>query len=82
MQIETGLQLYGLLGKLREQPNISMKLFSITEKLFEWTFKEFQESVYATYSEDGSNLRIKEVDTFKIFLDAIEVIAHDGEFAC
>ena len=78
-QLVHGMQLYDLLSKIRQKPLVSLKLFSITENIFEWTYQEFCVSISPEYSEDGSNYKNKEIDVFKMFLDAMEVIANNGK---
>ena len=77
-QLVHGMQLYDLLTKIRQKSLVSLK-FSITENIFQWPYQEFCASISPEYSEDGSNYINKEIDVFKIFLDAMEIIANDGK---
>ena len=79
-QITNGMQLYGMLEHLRSTPWLSMKLFNIQdEACLSWTFEEFSNSIFAEYSAEGSNRRMKEIDVFKLFLDTMELVFNDGK---
>ena len=80
-QIAKGLELFGICQAVRAEPNIGISLFTITEsELLKWNPEEFIGSTVVEYSETGSNRRIKEVDTYKAFTDAVESIFHDGKY--
>ena len=76
-QLVEGLELFGLLSKIRSNHNLFHCVFCPNEDL-QWTFEKLEDIFQPKYHIDGSSLRAREIDTFKALSDALEAIYHGG----
>ena len=72
LQITHGLECCGLLDVIRRTPEIWQPVFGKSDS-FQITAEEFLEQLDAEYS-DSQIKKNAEIDTFKFFCDAIEII--------
>ena len=77
-EIMSGLRTFNLLGIMKEKGKIFKSVFCPSQ-IFAWKYKEFVEVINPNFSEDGSNSKRKEVETYKYFLDFIEQCFKDGK---
>ena len=79
-QFAEGLTLFGVLDAIKESPDIMRSLFMKSGgAVFDWRVKDFLSQIDAVYSPHGSNLYMKEVDTYKYFCDVVEQLLIGGK---
>ena len=80
-QLTNGLAQNGLLKAMWEKPDVYEAIFTGKASiLFKWSYDDFIENSTPRYSEPGSIKHHAEVDCHKAFLDAMELVFHDGEY--
>ena len=76
-QIMEGLSLFNLISKIQEHKK-AFKCVFCPEKDLLWEFEKVAELFRPEYSPENQFLkRTKEINTYKTFLDALELIYHD-----
>ena len=80
LQIQNGLESYGVLDKIKMHTELFKPLFVYSEDN-ENTIdsQKFLDSLLIMYSETGSNAKEKEVNTYKYFCDILEEFDHGFE---
>ena len=78
-QLNCGLETYGLLKVIRKLPAIFKHVFCGTKSL-NWTFQAFEEFLEPQFSSSGTSKRKSEIDCFKTFMDAVEMMFHESEW--
>ena len=76
-QLLEGLKLYGLLDVVRSNPIVFRYVFC-PNNVFSWTFEKLEECLCPEFSSDGSNLKSKEVDCYKVFMDSLESFFYES----
>ena len=71
-----GIEATGLMDVVKKSPEIWQLVFGISNS-FEITASEFLDELVALYS-DSQRKKTAEIDTFKYFCDAIEIISEGG----
>mgnify|MGYP002803922089 FL=1 len=69
-QISSGLQVLGILDSIKEHPQLLEPVF--TESSFFKPNADTFIDIVGSFSEDGSNDKLIEIDVFKYFTDFIE----------
>eukprot|EP00112_Aurelia_sp_Birch-Aquarium-sp1_P006350 Seg1702.9 transcript_id=Seg1702.9/GoldUCD/mRNA.D3Y31 product="G2/M phase-specific E3 ubiquitin-protein ligase" protein_id=Seg1702.9/GoldUCD/D3Y31 len=75
-QLKKGLQLFNLLDVIKDHPN-HLSLVFTPNSAFKVSPADFIDSLNVQYSEDGTNAKSLEVETFKVFTDFLEMVEHD-----
>ena len=70
-QISSGLQVFGILDSIKEHPQLLEPVF-IESSFFKPNADTFIDNIVGSFSEDGSNDKLIEIDVFKYFTDFIE----------
>ena len=79
-QFAEGLKLFGVLDAIKESPDIMRTLFTMSGSVvFAWKVEDFLSQIDVVYSPHGSNLYMKEVDTYKYFCDVVEQLSIAGK---
>ena len=79
-QFAEGLKLFGVLDAIKDSPDIMRTLFSMSGgAAFAWKVEDFLSEIDVVYSPHGSNLFMKEVDTYKYFCDVVEQLSIGGK---
>ena len=76
-QIIEGLQCYGLLTVIRDNPQL-FEFVLCPNSVLAWTYDKFEDFVTPTFSEDGSSSKSLEINTFKAFMDSVEKMFYEG----
>lgn len=71
--IADGVRPVNLLDIVRANPDIFKHICS-RGSMFDQTFEKLEEFI----SEDGSSMKVMEIDAYKLFMDAMEYISHGG----
>lgn len=74
-QLKKGLQLFNLLDVIKDHPNHFSLVFT-PNSAFKVSPADFIDSLNVQYSEDGTNAKSLEVETFKVFTDFLEMVEH------
>lgn len=77
-EIISGLHMYNLLAIMKEKRAIFKSVFCPSQ-IFAWKYKEFVDIICPNFSEEGSNSKQNEIETYKFFLDFVELCFKDGK---
>ena len=79
-QFADGLKLFGVLNEVQLEPDVMRPVFT-SSTCFKWQAVEFLQNLQVHFSDEGSNLYDKEVDTFKYFSDLVEQMSVRGNLS-
>jgi len=78
-EISAGLENYNALSIIKSNQNLFRVVFT-PSNVFIWDYDLVRSTLLPYYSEHGSNKKVKEVDTYKAFLDFLEICFKDGKY--
>ena len=73
-----GMENFNALPTIRKHRDIFRFVF-IPSNVFAWDFELLCNFLTPSYSEEGSNLKKKEIEVYKAFLDFVEACFKDGK---
>ena len=71
LSISSDLECFGFLNVMKAKSDVFYHVFC-PENIFSWDYDSLIQRLAPSYSEDGSNDKLKEVRVYKIFVDFVE----------
>ena len=71
LSISSDLECFGFLNVMKAKSDVFYHVFC-PENIFSWDYDSLIQRLTPSYSEDGSNDKLKEVRVYKIFVDFVE----------
>ena len=78
-QISSGLQAFGILDAIKKHPKLLEPVFT-KSSFFKLNADTFIDNMEGSFSEDGSNDKLAEIDVYKYFTDFIEDCECSGKY--
>ena len=78
-QISSGLQAFGILDAIEKHPKLLEPVFT-KSSFFKPNADTFIDNMVGSFSEDGSNDKLAEIDVYKYFTDFIEDCECSGKY--
>ena len=78
-QISSGLQAFGILDAIKKRPKLLEPVFT-KSPFFKPNADTFIDNMVGSFSEDGSNDKLAEIDVYKYFTDFIEDCECSGKY--
>lgn len=76
-QLMAGMEKFRLLSFIREKPDVFRMIFC-KSTLFSWTYDSLVDSLKVVWSDDGSNKKASELETYRMFIDMCDNSYHQG----